>query len=211
MNAQHHIKLINNALKQYFSPVALKVIIKSNLRQDSVFGQIGHNEYHFDNNAIDEGNRFIKSQRVKIYTYLIINKPKKAWQAFGRLLHAAQDFYAHTNYVNLWQNKQNNKLLLKENLNYLDNEILDHPFLYSHTPYFPLDYIISAIPSTGKYLTKYLPKNSHAKMNLDSPASGEDFEWAFLAALGRTEYEYSVIRNFLITKDSSLLDLFNDK
>lgn len=211
MNAKYHIELIFRSIGNYFSAKALKIITKSNLRQDSIFGQIGHDEFHFDNNAIIEGNRYIDQQRVIIYNSLLINKPIKAWKAFGCLLHAAQDFYAHTNYVDLWKTKQDNEFKDKENLNFLDIEILSHPFLYSHTPYFPLDYIISAIPGTGKLLTKYLPDNSHAKMNLDSPDSGDDFHLAFSAAFGRTKHEYSVIKNFLTLKDNALLDLFNDK
>ena len=31
--------------------------------------------------------------------------PRQAWQAFGRLTHTAQDFYAHSNYVALWRER----------------------------------------------------------------------------------------------------------
>ena len=211
MDSKYHIELVEKALADYFSSEALKVIIKSNLNQDSIFGQFGHNEFHFDNNAIIEGTRYINSQRIKVYNYLLINLPGKAWKAFGCLLHAAHDFYAHTNYIDLLKIKNNTEIFSIDNLDFLDDEILSHFFLYSHTAYFPLDYLISAIPFTGKYLTKYLPENSHAKMNLDSPSSGDNFQWAFMAALCRTKHEYSLIEKFLLTKDRSLLALFTDK
>lgn len=66
---------------------------------------------HYDNDQILEGNRYVDEQ------YSIVsgrargitpgkdkpaNTPLEALQALGRLLHARQDFYSHSNYVELF-------------------------------------------------------------------------------------------------------------
>ena len=99
----YHIEICELALGSFFSPRALKVIITANLAQDGLCGQIGHPEYHFDNNAFEAGNAYLESQR-QIVCEVISNQSETilAWKAFGRMTHAVQDFYAHSNYIFLW-------------------------------------------------------------------------------------------------------------
>ncbi len=42
----------------------------------------------------------------------------------------------------------------------------------------------------GRIVIPLLPRDSHAWMNLDSPARGPGFAYAFAAAVKRTRYEY---------------------
>lgn len=68
-------------------------------RQDIV--ALRHSAAHFDNCAIAESADFVK-ERVRVADELIAEgKPKQAMAALGQGLHALQDFYAHTNYVEL--------------------------------------------------------------------------------------------------------------
>jgi len=40
-------------------------------------------------------------------------------------------------------------------------------------------------------LLRILPRDSHAHMNLDSPAQGPNFEYAFQAAVKRRKFEFA--------------------
>ena len=94
------------ALDEQCSPRALEMMIKANLNQDNLLGQIGHDEYHFDNNAFEKSYAYIEEQRALTVSSLIAKDAPAAWSAFGRLTHTAQDFYAHTNYIDLWLARQ---------------------------------------------------------------------------------------------------------
>src|SRR5690349_15625475 len=80
-----HIKIMHLALDNLFSPRALENIIKANLRQDRPLGQIGHDEYHFDNNAFDKSYAYIEQQRTLTISSLAAKDVSAAWKAFGRL------------------------------------------------------------------------------------------------------------------------------
>src|SRR5512133_1025838 len=97
-----HIDITRQALSERFSTVALGKIIEANVYQDRIAGQIGHDEYHFDNNAFEKSYAYIEEQRALAISSLEANEVPSAWSAFGRLTHTAQDFYAHTNYIDLW-------------------------------------------------------------------------------------------------------------
>ncbi len=64
MLSRYHIEMMHLALGDIFSPRALEKIIKANLRQDRLRGQIGHDEYHFDHNAFDKSYAYIEEQRA---------------------------------------------------------------------------------------------------------------------------------------------------
>ncbi|MGE5462371.1 MAG: hypothetical protein ACM3PS_03395, partial [Syntrophothermus sp.] len=102
MLQKYHVEILQQALAGKFSPVALAQITKTNINQDRVSAQLGHDEYHFDNNAFEKSNAYIEEQRSLVISSLQEENVKAAWSAFGRLTHTAQDFYAHTNYIDLW-------------------------------------------------------------------------------------------------------------
>src|SRR6266496_1179055 len=86
-----HMEMLHLALDEKFSPRALKQIIAANLYQDRPGGQIGHDEYHFDNNAFEKSYAYIEEQRALTISSLVANDAPSAWSAFGRLTHTAQD------------------------------------------------------------------------------------------------------------------------
>ena len=66
----HHREILQEALHDKISSNALKVISRANARQDYLQGQIGHDEYHFDNNAFEESYAYIEENHAQIRTAL---------------------------------------------------------------------------------------------------------------------------------------------
>jgi len=210
MIAFYHKKITCEALSSFFSERALHNIVKANLRQDSIIGQLFHNEYHFDNNKISEGITYIQQQKIMVLDFLTSGSIKKSWHALGRLVHSAQDFYAHSNYISLWIDSLDKKIPQIEDLSTLDPKIIKNPNFHSHIAYFPLDFI-GLLPGMAKRVKVHLPLDSHANMNLDSPESGENFHWAYHAALKRTIQEFSNLKDTIVNKNIDLLQMFLDK
>src|SRR5215212_5658950 len=102
MLPRYHADITRTALKNLFSNAAIEKIIAANLYQDRLAAQIGHDEFHFDNNAFEKSYAYIEEQRVITISSLESDDVSSAWAAFGRLTHTAQDFYAHSNYIDLW-------------------------------------------------------------------------------------------------------------
>ena len=192
-----HREMILKAFKDCFSPRALSAIITANLAQDSLVNLVGHDEFHYDNNALDDSDRYLKEQRGYVLASLLVPNGLPAWGAFGRLLHTAQDFYAHTNYVSLWLDQFDGTPLPPPEIEPVQKDILNSPDLCSGKLYY-LRELLYLIPPFRKLALFLLPRNSHAHMNLDSPKQGPRFEYAFAAAFKRTQYELEVLEKILI-------------
>jgi hypothetical protein len=190
MLAKYHIAITRKALEAHFSTGALEVIVSANLGQDSLTGQIGHDEFHFDNNAFEASYAFIEEQRAHTLSALQDGNAPDSWAAFGRLTHSAQDFYAHSNYVDLWlaQHEGHSPPPPSEIAPIMD-ELLHSPKLHSGKIYYPLE-VFSFVPLLKHLVIPLLPRDSHAWMNLDSPERGERFAYAFEAAVKRTKHEF---------------------
>lgn len=102
MLVAQHTAITRRALEPHFNRAALEAILRANARQDSLSGLVGHPEYHFDDDAFDAGRAYMDEQRRRIFESLLRGDAASARAAFGRLLHTAQDFYAHTDYVTRW-------------------------------------------------------------------------------------------------------------
>ena len=194
MLIKYHESITRKALSEHFSLRALQAILVANLKQDSLLtGQIGHNEYHYDNNAIAEANRYIEGQRGRALSALQNEDLPAAWAAFGRLIHTAQDFYAHSNYVDLWLSLFDGQTPPPpSDIAPLMDELIYSPNLHSGKLYYPLG-VLSFVPFVKRLVIPFLPADSHAHMQLDSPARGERFAYAFEAAVKRTQYEFETI------------------
>jgi hypothetical protein len=188
----YHRAITEQALKEYFTPAALERVIAANLYQDRPRGQIGHSEYHFDQNAFAASWAYIERNRALIRTALEVGEAASAQKAFGRLTHAAQDLYAHSNYVTLWLKRfPEGGWPPPEETDPFDGDLLNGPDLRSGKIYWPLE-PLSWIPGLGRFIIPLLPQESHAWMNLDAPSRGPKFPYAFAAAVKRTRYEYEV-------------------
>lgn len=191
MLIEYHESITRKALSEHFGARALQAILTANLKQDNLLtGQVGHNEYHYDNNAIAESDHYIEEQRGLTLSALPKDDLPAAWAAFGRLIHTAQDFYAHSNYVDLWLSQFNGQTPLPPSeIAPLMDELIRNPELHSGKLYYPLG-VLSFVPFVKRLVIPLLPADSHAHMQLDSPARGERFAYAFEAAVKRTQYEF---------------------
>ncbi len=192
-----HIRIMHRALDGKFSQRALGAIIRANLAIDSVPNLLGHEELHFDNNAFDRSRLYIEQQRALIRPALEEGKAEGAWEAFGHLTHTAQDFYAHSNYVDLWLACQRDGMVPSASeIDPMDDALVENPSLRSGKMYFPFG-LLSFVPGLKNWIVPRMPRDSHAWMNLDSEERGPMFEYAFHAAVKRTRVELDTVLNGL--------------
>jgi hypothetical protein len=196
--------MVIQELQAEFSPRALQVILKANLDQDRLWGQIGHPEFHFDDNRFAESYAYMEQQRQEIRAALSAGMASPAWQSFGRTLHTAQDFYAHSNYVQLWLTGRS-PMPLPAEIEALDTSILESPALVSGRIYFWE--ALSLIPGLEPLARRLLPPDSHAWMNLDTPDRSPLFHYALAAAAKRTCLEYEQL---VASLDEAQQALFRD-
>jgi len=190
MLTQYHIEIMLESLGDRFSPRAMSVITYANANQDRMAGQFGHDEYHFDNNAFEKTYAYIEEQRALVVSSLKSGDADSAWMAFGRMLHSLQDFYAHSNYITLWVNRfRENALPPPSEIDAMDPDLINSPDLRSGKVYYPFE-LLYFFRWTRNLSLRFLPKDSHAWMNLDSPQQGFKFFYAMQAAIKRTVIEY---------------------
>ena len=208
MQPKYHRLLTRAALESRFSPPALETVVKGNLGQDRLSGQIGHPEFHFDDNAFSQGRAYLEEQRQIIQEALGASAgARTAWLAFGRLTHAAQDFYAHSNYVALWLARYPaGQAPPPEIIEPFEPTLLEDPRLHSGRWY--LVELLSYIPFLSASVRPLIPRDAHYWMNLDHSGRGPLFPYAYAAALKRTVVEFQSIATAL---DSQTLSRFTDR
>lgn len=194
MKTRFHIEITQTVLERHFTQSPLKKIIRANIRQDRIKFQIGHDYIHFDGNAFVEGFEYISQQTKTLYKSVQKGNFEQAWISLGRILHSWQDFYAHSNYVQLWLQKTEDPD--PKNVDYEDQEIIDSPYLQSGKNYGIFEFL-ALVPGISFLIKPLMPADSHAKMNLDSPKSGQAFEYAYFAAKLRTEDVIGQVLNLI--------------
>ena len=208
MLQKFHAEITKKSLGEHFSAAALDRIIAANVYQDRLAGQIGHDEYHVDNNAFEKSYAYIQEQRALVISSLRADDTSPAWAAFGRLTHTAQDFYAHSNYIELWLSRHaNGSRPTPPEIDPVDPDLINSPALHSGKIYLPLE-ALSFVKILKPLVMPYLPRDSHAWMNLDSPEQGPNFTFAFHAAVKRTMIEFKKTTSGL---SQDLMDIFVDK
>ncbi len=208
MLQEYHVAILQEALGGTFSAASLEKIAKANVNQDRISAQLGHNEYHFDNNAFEKSYAYIEGQRSLVISSLRSKDAKSAWFAFGRLTHTAQDFYAHTNYIDLWLSLHTNGTRpAPSTVDPVAMDLISSPYLHSGKLYYPLE-IFSFIRVLKPLAMPLLPRDSHAWMNLDSPEQGFKFDYVMQASIKRTVLEFEKTAQDL---PRDLLKFFVDK
>lgn len=201
MKTVYHRSITVQALEPYFDPAALESVVAANLGQDALRYQLGHDHFHYDNNAFVAGDAYLDQLRRAVTDALQRGEGEAARQFLGRLTHTAQDFYAHSNYISLWR-----ELYPQEPPEKIHPQLVNlvkDPRLRSGRLYFPLE-VFSFIPVFQPHVLPLLPRDSHAWMNLDDP-SRPNFEYAFAAAVKRTRNEYLSLTERLSGAHASLL------
>jgi hypothetical protein len=179
----YHRQVLERAIGGLVSQRALGAILVANLDQDSLRG-LTRPEFHFDNSLFTKGLAYMETAR-KAAAHAA--DPIAAWDAFGRLSHAAQDFYSHSNYVALWL--EEHSAAGPAGIDGLDPLILRDPRLMSGRVYLPLE-ALTLFAALRPLLKPLLPRDSHAWMNLDSPETGPLFPYSIEAAVQRTVAEF---------------------
>lgn len=200
MKAAYHRRITLQALENKISNHALKIIIRANCAQDALRYQIGHDHFHYDSNAFRAGDAYVEQMHEMIVESLAQRQIIPAWQAFGRLLHAVQDFYAHSNYVELWRERQPDAG--SEHIPPLLADLMHDPRLHSGRLYYPLE-VLSFLPLLQPLVLPMLPRDSHTWMNKDDP-SRPNFDFAFAAAVKRTALEFDKIAQAVSAADLTL-------
>jgi hypothetical protein len=184
METKYHIEITQKALESHFSNQALERIIKANIRQDRVAYMLGHDHIHFDGSSFNAGFRYIEDQEKLLLGHLALTEYHQAQEAFGRMLHSWQDLYSHSNYVQLW--RQTHTHQPPETIVANNPNIINHPNFVSGKNYGLIEFL-AMVPVLSSLINPRMPSDSHAKMNLDSPASGPNFYFAYWAAYNATQ------------------------
>ena len=201
MKTQYHREITTRALGPYFQPQALEEVITANLGQDALRYQIGHDHFHFDSNSFDVGNAYCEEQRRLMVAAVKSGSALPARQALGRLTHTVQDLYAHSNYVALWC--ESHAGAGPDEIDPESASVLQDARLHSGKLYYPLE-ALSFIPALSAFVLPWLPKDSHAWMNLDEPGR-PGFDFAFAAAVKRTVGEFNRLTGQLSASEAGTL------
>jgi hypothetical protein len=186
LDAQYHRQVLERAIGDRLSPRAHVAVLAANLDQDSLRGLLNF-ERHFDNCLFAEGLAYIEACRARAAQARSL---RVAWDEFGRLAHTAQDFYSHSNYVALWMKQFEPGLVPPaDQIDGLDSRLLGHPALVSGRVYMPLE-TLTLFPALRPIVQRWLPRDSHAWMNLDNPSRGPLFAYSLAAAQQRTRLEF---------------------
>jgi hypothetical protein len=205
---QYHRSITTQALSTHFSQDALETVIAANLGQDVWQYQFGHDHFHYDNNSFTAGDAYMDELRSSIMDSLQRGDAVPARESFGQLTHAAQDFYAHSNYIALWQ--EMHPETAPDEIDPTLASLLTDSRLCSGRLYYPLE-VLSFIAALKPYIVHLLPRDSHAWMNIDDP-SRPNFEYAYTAAVKRTVMEFERLRQSLNSDQIHLLtELQNHK
>jgi hypothetical protein len=187
MQAQYHINMTQAALGRHFTAEALAEIVAANVGQDSLWSVLGAEPHrHFCDPVLARSLAYIEEEHLLIGELAQRGEAEVQQRAaFGRLLHTVQDFYAHSNYVDLWLAGE----VFQEPTG-LPPSGISHPQLRIGDWVWWRD-MVFYVPVIGPLVRHYwAPANSHETMNLDSPARGPRFGWAVALARQRTKQEY---------------------
>lgn len=196
MKTEYHIEITRKALKDNFSEAALEIIIKANIKQDNLRNTFGHDYIHFDGSAFEEGFQYISEQEKLVSEFLEAENYEQAQMAFGRITHSWQDFYSHSNYVRIWS--INNPKQSPKDIIVNDRSIFDYSNFSSGKNYGIIEFF-SMVQLFSWFILPFMPADSHAKMNLDSPSSGPLFDFAYWAALYATQAAYESLISKLLS------------
>lgn len=195
MLLQYHIAVLTETIGAHFSAEALQQVIHANHEQDSLFNLLTKPHIHFDNCLFAEASAYVEEQHALIGHG---DNPLIMRAAFGRLSHTVQDFYSHSNYVNLWLNERGGlEHTRPDDMDGLDPALLASPALRSGYFHFWRDSIYYLPLAKGWAKKHLLFSDSHEAMHLDDPSRGPKFPYSIVAAKQRTLAEYQRAVNAL--------------
>ena len=185
-----HKQITREAIGVFFGEQELREVLAGNTGQDHLHGQIGHPEFHFDDSEFARTYAYLDQLKSDVITRIQtgIDYPH-ARTKFGRFTHALQDFYAHSNYIQLWaESRDTTPQDWDGRIDCQDDSILHSPRLISGHFYSPWE-LITFLPVIGRLFISLFPRDSHAYLNIDSPRNSTWFPLAYQAAVDRTRFE----------------------
>jgi hypothetical protein len=187
VRSTYHVELTQKALEPAFSREAASEVVRANLKQDRLWALLTKPHFHVDDSRIAEAKAYMAVQHAQIVALAgVPDAGPRQRAALGRLLHTVQDFYAHTNYVDLWLARSGIESPSPAVIDGLDPELLGHPDLRSGNFVLWRDFIYY-IPLVKRWARRVIVRpGSHEAMNLDSPESGPRFALAYEAARQRS-------------------------
>lgn len=192
MDLLYHAQMVESVLANHFSAHALQEVIAANWSQDDMPGLLLYPARHFDNNLIAEALAYMDEEYAAMAQAARLPDGGPTMRAaFGRLTHTAQDFYAHSSYVDLWLARHGGlDATHPEQIDGVDPDLLASPDLRTWEFYLWRD-LIYYVPGL-KHLARriYIPPYSHEARHLDDPGRGPKFVYAIKAAEDRTRQEY---------------------
>lgn len=193
MDSRYHVEIVRAALAGQFSAVDLQRIIRANLAQDRLATLIGHPEIHFDDNEFVASEQYLRGQRQQAVLAAVRGARAAALDAFGRLLHGRQDFYAHSNWVPLAVGERGGlALCAPEEVPLCLDPTADARLRSGRGVVW--HYLAVRVPLVGGWVERRLiPADSHERMNLDNPRRGPLFGYAMNAAIRHTRLEWETL------------------
>lgn len=193
MKKNIHIEITKTALGGTFGEPAIELICLANVGQDALIYQLGHDQFHVDNNSFAAAEKFRSELQLHTVAAIQSGDMHSAWRFFGKLAHTVQDFYAHSNYVELYLAKYPGKL--PEDMDPMDESLIHSDALISGKLYYPFE-VITFFKGLPNRILEMFPADSHAKLNKDHPGR-IGFEHARQAAIYRTWLEFLGIKKML--------------
>jgi hypothetical protein len=162
MQAQYHVATTRQVLGGLLAQNALAQVVNANIGQDTLLAVLGAApHHHFCDPVIERSLEYIESEHARIATLAGAPGSEQAQRAaFGRLLHTVQDFYAHSNYVDLWLAQTG--LEPPPAVDALDPRLLHHPQLQIGDWVFWRD-LVFYIPLLGPLVRRFWYRTTHMR------------------------------------------------
>lgn len=197
MKARHHVEIMRMAVGNRFAGADFVRVVRANLSQDRLQNLVFHPELHFDGGALRAAQVYISRQRRLAVRLLLHGDRDGALDAFGRLSHTRQDFYAHSNWVELWVAQHGGLERVTPDQVAICLDPLAVPGLISGKGS-AIHFLACRVPVYGRWHARYLtPPDDHESMNLDHPGRGPLFPFAIAAASKHTVVELETLLRML--------------
>ncbi|MCB9152794.1 MAG: hypothetical protein H6649_01905 [Caldilineae bacterium] len=198
MQARYHVQITRAAVGDRFTRADFRRIVRANLSQDRLPNLVFHPELHFDGGALRDAQAYISQQRRLAVRQLLAHSDRAgALDAFGRLTHTRQDFYAHSNWAALWTAQQGGPDLAEPEEIPICSDPLTTPGLRLGNAS-AIHYLACRVPVYGRWHVRHLvPPDDHETMNLDHPGRGPLFPFAVAAATKHTAVELETLLRML--------------
>lgn len=198
MQSRYHVQITRAAVGDRFTRPDFRRVVRANLSQDRLQNLVLHPELHFDGGALRDAQAYISQQRRLAVRLLLTHRDRAgALDAFGRLSHTRQDFYAHSNWTALWVAQRGGlDRTSPDQIDICPNPLVVPGLISGNASAF--HFLACRVPLYGRWHARHLtPPDDHESMNLDHPGRGPLFPYAVAAATKHTAVELDALLHML--------------